>query len=44
MTSLQGYAVKEKIVHALKAPRQEDGYGSGGIAPLFLISALDGGE
>jgi hypothetical protein len=37
---------KSKVVLALNyyAPRHEDVWGTGGIAPSFLTSALDGGE
>jgi hypothetical protein len=30
--------------HIINAPRHENVWGSGGIAPPFLTSALDGGE
>jgi hypothetical protein len=34
--------MKRKVVHAItSASHREDGWGSGGVAPPFLTSALD---
>jgi hypothetical protein len=33
-----------RYTNSIEAPRQEDLWGSGGLAPTFLTSALDGGK